>query len=117
MPSDYIARDPRTGKAISKGVFSYKDEDIRMLLPSSGPWQRIPVIEILPLASGRIKKIELPLSGGKGGFAGRIDGIKALNRVLDADVDRAHEELLNALDDDYPDVRIAALKAMPSFFL
>lgn len=117
MPSEYIARDPRTGKPISKGILSYKDEDIRMLLPSSGPWQRIPVMEIIPLASGDVKKIELPLSGGKGGFAGRIDGIKALNRVLDVDVDRAHEELLNALDDDYPDVRIAALKAMPSFSL
>jgi 3-methyladenine DNA glycosylase AlkC len=74
-------------------------------------------MEILPLASGRVKKIELPLKEGRGGFAGRIDGIKALNRVLDIDIDEAHEELLNALDDDYPDVRIAALKAMPSFSL
>ena len=117
MPSDYIARDPRTGKAISKRVLSYKDEDIRMLLPSSGPWQRIPVMEILSLASGKVKKIELSHTSGNGGFAGRIDGIKALNRVLDVDVEKGHAELLNALDDDYPDVRIAALKAMPSFSL
>ena len=117
MPRDYVARDPRTGKAISISTISYKDEDIRMLLPSSGPWQRIPVMDIISLASGKIKRIELPLSEGRSGFAGRIDGIKALNRVLDKDVDKGHSELLNALDDDYPDVRIAALKAMPSFSL
>ncbi|MFL2974395.1 MAG: hypothetical protein CND89_05805 [Marine Group II euryarchaeote MED-G38] len=117
MPRDYVARDPRTGKAINTSILSYKDEDIRMLLPMSGPWQRIPVMDILSLASGKIKKIELPLSEGRSGFAGRIDGIKALNRVLDRDIDKGHAELLNALDDDYPDVRIAALKAMPSFSL
>ncbi len=117
MPRDYVARDPRTGKAINISTLSYKDEDIRMLLPSSGPWQRIPVMDIISLASGKIKRIELPLSEGRSGFAGRIDGIKALNRVLDKDVDKGHSELLNALDDDYPDVRIAALKAMPSFSL
>jgi len=113
----YIARDPRTGKAIQKRNQTYKDEDIRGLLPSSGPWQRIPLGEIITLASGEVKKIELPLNEGKGGFAGRIDGIKALNRVSESDVDRAHMELLKALDDDYPDVRIAGLKAMPSFSL
>ena len=117
MSREYIARDPRTGKAIQKFNQTYQDEDIRALLPQSGPWQRIPLQDILLLASGKVKKIELPINDGRGGFAGRIDGIKALNRVLGSDVDKAHSILLDALDDDYPDVRIAALKSMPSFSL
>ncbi len=114
---DYIARDPRTGKAIQRFNQSYQDEDIRALLPQAGPWQRIPIQDILALASGRVKKIELPINEGRGGFAGRIDAIKALNRVMESDIDKAHKILLEALDDDYPDVRIAALKSMPSFSL
>ena len=117
MSREYIARDPRTGKAIQKFNQTYQDEDIRALLPQSGPWQRIPLQDILLLASGKVKKIELPINDGRGGFAGRIDGIKALNRVVESDVDKAHSILLDALDDDYPDVRIAALKSMPSFSL
>ncbi|MGY8703399.1 MAG: HEAT repeat domain-containing protein, partial [Candidatus Poseidoniales archaeon] len=117
MTGDYIARDPRTGKVIQKLNQTFKDEDIRALLPQSGPWQRIPVQDIILLASGKVKKIELPINEGKGGFAGRIDGIKALNRVMESEVDKAHSILLEALDDDYPDVRIAALKAMPSLSL
>ena len=117
VTGDYIARDPRTGKVIQKLNQTFKDEDIRALLPQSGPWQRIPVQDIILLASGKVKKIELPINEGKGGFAGRIDGIKALNRVMESEVDKAHSILLEALDDDYPDVRIAALKAMPSLSL
>ena len=115
MSREYIARDPRTGKAIQKFNQTYQDEDIRALLPQSGPWQRIPLQDILLLASGKVKKIELPINDGRGGFAGRIDGIKALNRVLGSDVDKAHSILLDALDDDYPDDMLKSVHALDAY--
>ena len=58
--------------------------------------------------------VEIPRSEG-GGLARRIDGILALNRVLPAMVTDAHTALCEALDDDEGVIRLAALKAMPSF--
>ena len=51
MARDYIARDPRTGKAINRRG-PVADVDIRGLLPVDGMWLRIPVHEIIPLARG-----------------------------------------------------------------
>ena len=52
-----------------------------------------------------------------GGFANRGDGIKALSRVLEDDVNIAHEILLECLDDDSISIRTVALESMPSFSL
>ena len=113
MARDYIARDPKTGRPIHQKRVS-KQVDIRSMLPDSGTWQRIPLQEIIPLASGNITMVEIPRYQG-GGLARRIDGILALNRVLPSQINSAHEALCNALDDDDADIRIAALQSLPSF--
>ena len=48
---------------------------------------------------------------------GRIDAIKALSMVPRKETEGAYEALVEALEDDFPDVRIAALKSLPSFAL
>ena len=113
MSRGYIARDPRTGKPIRQQRLD-SDVDIRGLLPETGLWQRIPAHEILPLARGETESLELSRGDG-GGFARRSDGIKALHRVLDSQIDSAHKVLLDALDDDTIEIRIAALKILPVF--
>ncbi len=115
MANEYVARDPRTGKIIQTRESSV-DLDIRSLQPIEGAWQRIPVYEILKLAGGDIEHLELSLTNG-GGFVKRTDGIKALSRVYENLIPKAHEVLLEVLDDDVAEIRIAALEVMPSFSL
>ena len=115
MVDDYVARDPRTGKIIQQRKKSV-EMDIRSLQPSDGPWKRIPIFEILKLAEGGIDTLELSLTNG-GGFVKRTDGIKALARVYENSIPKAHEILLEVLDDDDVNIRIAGLEVMPSFSL
>ena len=115
MANDYVARDPRTGKIIQQRKKSV-EMDIRSLHPPDGPWQRIPVYEILNLAEGGTERLELSLTNG-GGFVKRTDGIRALARVYENSIPKAHEILLEALDDDDREIRIAGLEIMPSFSL
>jgi len=115
MAREYVARDPRTGKALRKSNVK-EDSDIRALLPLSGTWEVIPKSDIMKLASGELDIIELPRAVG-GGFARRKDGIRALNRVFESDIEAAHRILLDCLDDDHDSIRITALESMPSFSL
>ena len=86
------------------------------LTPEPGPWQNVEYSDIVPLANGESGKIQVSTDLG---FLtlGRIDGIKALHKVLEKDASAAYEALVDALEDNYPDVRIAALKSLPSFAL
>jgi hypothetical protein len=115
MAREYIARDPRTGRALRKSS-SKEDSDIRALLPISGAWEVIPRSDILKLASGELEMLDLPRTSG-GGFARRKDGIRALNRVFESDIEVAHSILLDCLDDDSESIRATALESMPSFSL
>ena len=115
MVDDYVARDPRTGKIIQQRKKTV-EKDIRSLQPSDGPWQRIPVYEIIKLAEGEMETLELSLTNG-GGFVKRTDGIKALARVYENSIPKAHEILLEVLDDDDVNIRIAGLEVMPIFSL
>ncbi len=115
MARDYIARDPRTGKAIERRGPA-ADVDIRGMLPLDGTWLRIPVHEILPLARGDSDGLQIPRSQG-GGFARRVDALQALHRVMQSQINDAHGVLLDALDDDEGDNRVAALGALPAFAL
>ena len=115
MANEYVARDPRTGKVI-QNTKKTVEVDIRSLQPIDGAWQRIPVYEILKLADGKVEYLQLSLTNG-GGFVTRIDGIKALSRVYENLIPKAHEILLEALDDDLAEIRIAGLDVMPSFSL
>ena len=117
MHREYIARDPRTGKRIGEGKKrGKKSSGFAALSPDSGPWQRLEISEILPLATGESEKVEF-LIDGKRWMLGRIDAIKALSKVGERDVEKAYETLIDALEDNFPDVRIAALKTLPSFSL
>ncbi len=117
MAREYIARDPRTGKRIGVGKKGgRKTTGFAALSPDSGPWQRLEIPDILPLATGETDKVEI-LTDGKRWRLGRIDAIKALSKVGEREVERAYETLVEALEDDFPDVRIAALKVLPSFAL
>ena len=115
MARGYIARDPRTGKAIRRRGTEV-DVDIRGLLPPAGTWQRIPAHEILPLARGDSDGLQLTRGQG-GGFARRVDAIHALHRVMQSQIDDAHEVLLDILDDDESGNRVAGLRALPVFAL
>lgn len=58
MARDYIARDPKTGRPINRRRAA-KQVDIRSMLPPSGVWERIPRRDIVPLASGQVKMVEI----------------------------------------------------------
>jgi len=117
MAREYVARDPRTGKRISRRKGSRrKSEGLAALSPEPGPWQRLPMGDIVKLASGESAKLEVSVDARKLTL-GRIDAIKALHRVAESDAERAYDALVDALEDDFPDVRIAALKSLPSFAL
>ncbi len=113
MARDYIARDPRTGKAIRRRGTEV-DVDIRGLQPQAGMWQRIPAHEILPLARGDSDGLQLTRGQG-GGFARRVDAVHALHRVMQSQIDDAHGVLLDILDDDESGNRVAALRVLPVF--
>tara|TARA_B100000686_G_scaffold355177_1_gene470700 strand:- start:3430 stop:4665 length:1236 start_codon:yes stop_codon:yes gene_type:complete len=117
MPREYVARDPKTGRRISRRKSPRKkSEGLAALSPERGPWQKLPQREIVTLATGESPKLEISVDGRKLTL-GRIDAIKALHRAADRDSERAYEALVDALEDDYPDVRIAALKSLPPFAL
>ena len=113
----YIARDPRTGKKIGgRRKAKAAGKGIAALAPSPGPWQSMPLSDIISVATGKVSKVEVQSDRGTWNL-GRIDAIKALCRVLEKDAEIAYETLVDALEDDFPDVRIAGLKVMPSFSL
>ena len=117
MAREYVVRDPRTGKRISRRKSSgRKGEGLAALSPERGPWQSLPLGDIVPLASGVSAKVEVSPDGKKLTL-GRIDAIKALHKVSESDAESAYKALVDALEDDFPDVRIAALKSLPSFAL
>ena len=117
MPGEYVARDPRTGKRIGRKQKSKrKREGLAALAPSRGPWQALPVNDILPLSTGVFSKVEVNVDG-RVLTLGRIDAIKALSMTPKKETQEAYEALVDALEDDFPDVRIAALKVLPSFAL
>jgi len=113
----YVARDPRTGKKIGgRKRAGAKTKGIAALAPSPGPWESMPLEDIIRVATGEEAKVEVRTDKGTWKL-GRIDAIKALHKVLEKDAEAAYESLVEALEDDYPDVRIAALKSLPSFSL
>ena len=115
MARRYVARDPRTWKKIGSSAVSL-DVNIQGLLPVEGVWERIPKHEVISLAKGDVSSVQIPL--GKGGsFAVRVDGILALHTVLDSRLDEAHELMLDCLDDDDEEIRVAALRGLPPMAL
>ena len=88
MAREYVARDPRTGKRIgsSKKRRGRNVSGIASLAPAAGPWQGLPTREIVPLALGMSKKVQIMKDGLKMTL-GRVDAIKALHKVNENDSD------------------------------
>ena len=114
MP-EYIARDPRTGLPIRK-VSSRSGRNLGPLTPPLGRWAVIPSDKIIPLAKSDLAAVEIPLGDG-GGFATRNDAIVALHRVSEEYLDKAHEALSEAIDDDDPAARLSAITGLPRMML
>ena len=74
----------------------------------------IPKDEIVPLARGEIEKINVSWKG-KNLQLGQVDGIIALTRIKGTGkhAASAHSTLLLSLESEIPEVREAALKALP----
>ncbi|MEC8874687.1 MAG: hypothetical protein VX502_04775, partial [Candidatus Thermoplasmatota archaeon] len=65
MSKKYVARDPRTGRSIGVSARSKRSNvGISGLSPDPGPWQMLPLTEIVSLARGDITKIEVPAESG-----------------------------------------------------
>ena len=85
MARRYIARDPRTGKKIGgRRKAKPAGKGIAALAPSPGPWQSMPLSDIVSVAKGEVSKVEVQSDKGTWNL-GRIDAIKALHRVLEKD--------------------------------
>ena len=115
MARRYVARDPRTWKKIGSSAASV-DVNIQGLLPGDGVWERIPKHEVIALAKGEVSSVQV--SRGRGGsFAVRVDGILALQMVIERNLDEAREVMLDCLDDDDEEIRVAALRGLPPLAL
>ena len=115
MTRRYVARDPRTWKKIGSSAASV-DVNIQGLLPGDGVWERIPKHEVIALAKGEVSSVQV--SRGRGGsFAVRVDGILALHMVIERNLDEAREVMLDCLDDDDEEIRVAALRGLPPLAL
>ncbi len=80
----------------------------------TGPWMAIPKEEIIPLAKGEKEHVNVSWKG-KNLQLGKIDGIIALTRIKGKgkNASSAHSTLLLSLESENPEVREAALKALP----
>ena len=115
MARRYVARDPRTWKKIGSSAASV-DVNIQGLLPGDGVLERIPKHEVIALAKGEGSSVQV--SRGRGGsFAVRVDGILALHMVIERNLDEAREVMLDCLDDDDEEIRVAALRGLPPLAL
>ena len=80
----------------------------------SGPWMAIRKEDIIPLARGEKKYVDVSWKG-KNLQLSQIDGIIALTRIKDKgkNASEAHRTLLLSLESDVPEIREAGLKALP----
>ena len=74
---EYVARDPRTGKPINMGG---RKNINHVIETESGPWMAIRKEDIIPLAKGEKKHVDVSWKG-KNLQLGQIDGIIALTRI------------------------------------
>lgn len=107
--TEYIARDPRTGKPIEVASVVQRaqvEEGHR------GAWSRLTPAQVLDLATGRTEVLNLMLDGRRRSFS-RIDGVEGLVLAKGVHANAAYDALIEACMDDDADIRRAALMAMP----
>ncbi len=110
MAREYIARDPRTGEPIKFAQPQRRGKSKAML--REGPWMALEYSDILPLAAGKIQSITVRWDNGVISLR-REDGVRALARMIGREIEAVHNLLDESLIDADPDIRIAALEALP----
>lgn len=111
MARKYIARDPRTGKPIEMEHSAQSDVSYE---PVKGRWSALIPADIMSLAEGSLASRAAVWRGTPHTLT-RRDGVRALSKVPQAMITPAHRLLLEAFQDDDPDVRVAGLEVLPEF--
>ncbi len=110
MVREYIARDPRTGLPIATGRRQTRKTSKKERI---GPWMECTRQQILDLSTGANDVLNVDWNGGRH-VLGRVDGVQGLGRLKGVWADRAHASLLQALEGDDVDVKVAALEVLPT---
>ena len=108
---EYIARDPKTGKALRTGRKRRNNLDLAYK-PPEGAWDSIPLDRIIPLASGNLE-IHSVIWRDKERLMRQHDAIRALPRIRGRDQLDAHAALEGALGSIDTRLRIAGLASLP----
>ncbi len=108
---EYIARDPKTGKPLRTGRKRRTGLDAAYR-PSEGPWDLIPLNQVLPLSRGEID-VHPVRWRNREQLMRQTDGVRALPRIRDRLMDEAHISLENALGSIDTRLRIAGLASLP----
>ena len=85
---EYIARDPKTGKPLRTGRKRRTGLDAAYR-PSEGPWDLIPLNQVLPLSRGEID-VHPVRWRNREQLMRQTDGVRALPRIRDRLMDEAH---------------------------
>ena len=105
MAKKYVARDPRTGKPIRMDKAAAVDTSYE---PVGGPWAALHPSDIMSLAEGTLSERQVRWKNDTLTLT-RKHGVRGLSHVPQHMILPAHALLLKALEDQEPDVRIAAL--------
>ena len=108
---EYIARDPKTGKALRTGRRGRKKLDLAYK-PPEGAWDSIPLDRIIPLANGDIELYSV-IWRDKERLMRQNDAVRALPRIRGRDQLDAHAALEGALGSIDTRLRIAGLASLP----
>ena len=111
MAKKYVARDPRTGKPIRMDKAAAVDTSYE---PVGGPWAALHPSDIMSLAEGTLSERQVRWKNDTLTLT-RKHGVRGLSHVPQHMILPAHALLLKALEDQEPDVRIAALDVLPEF--
>jgi len=109
---EYIARDPKTGLPLAfgkRGISGPIDEAYRA---PNGPWDAIKNYDIISLCDGAIQALEVRWKETPQ-LVTRTDAIRALPRIMRDEPELVHEQLISALSDIKPEVRVSALFSLP----
>ena len=110
MAKKYVARDPRTGKPIRMDKAAAVDTSYE---PVGGPWAALHPSDIMSLAEGTLSERQVRWKNDTLTLT-RKHGVRGLSHVPQHDSPCPRFLLLKALEDQEPDVRIAALMSFPS---
>ncbi len=109
LSREYIARDPRTGLPIA---VSKKRKSKKKMKTESGPWVALSDDDVLALARGEIGTVPIRWKDQTLSMD-QTHAIRALGRFHGARIHQAHSLLLQGLESDAADIRVASLEVLP----